>query len=92
MRTLVRLRQDFDLFVAVKFAFECETLARPRRKDDFDGLSKARCAFCWVDVEYCELGRVEASSGTPIDPPTGEDIEERDLLGDSQRMNRRRRA
>ena len=75
MRSLFRLRQHFDVLVAVEAPLEVEFLLGPGGEHDLDGLAEAIGAFLDRNVEDSELAGIEAPAGSPVDSPSGEDIE-----------------
>ena len=67
-----------------------QTVVRPRCQDDLDCLSKPPVAFFLRYTEDLEFRRIEPPSSTPVDPTTGEYIEQRHLFGQAQRVVKRR--
>src|SRR5271166_3483911 len=86
MRQLRRLWQYLDVVEAEVLAGEVEPLVGPGPQDDLDGLAKARRALFRRDAKCGELDPGKAAPRTPIDPPAREQIEQRHLLGEAQRM------
>ena len=84
------LRKDFDVLIAVELAFECEALVRPGRQYDFDGFAEARGTLVRRHTEDRHLRRIEAPSSAPVDPTVGQDVEQSNLLSDSEWMVERR--
>ena len=65
-------------------------LVGPGGKHDIDRLAKARRALLDRDAEGVELADGEAAARAPVHPSAGEHVEQRDLLGQAQRMVERR--
>src|ERR1022692_3565372 len=86
MRLLQGLGKHFNIVERKILSPIVQTLIAPRLQHDIDGLVEARMSLIRRDPEGLELLRVEAATRAPIDAATGENIEERDFLGQSQRM------
>src|SRR5439155_1381483 len=86
VRPLQRLRQHLDPVAPEVFPLVGQAIGGPGAEDDVHRLLEAGGALLWRNPEGPELGAVEASSGSPVHPATGEDVEERDLLGEPERV------
>src|SRR6516164_4722760 len=96
MRTLSRLWQYFNILEAKVLAGEAELFVGPRLENDLDSLVKARGALVRRHAKGGELDPGKAAPRTPIGPTAGQQVEQRHLLGEAQRMvergQRHRRA
>src|SRR5262249_50179329 len=63
-----------------------ETVGTPGAEDHVHGLLEAGGALLLRDAEGLKFGAVETPSGAPVHPAAGEDIEECDLLGETERV------
>src|SRR5215831_19236814 len=86
MGLLERFRQDLDILKMPVVSIPGETLVLPGRQHDLDSFPEARMTFLWRHAERLELRRVESPASPPVDPTAGEDVEQRHLFGQAQRM------
>src|ERR1700678_1948720 len=89
MRLLERLRQYFNVVEREVFSAVTKTLVAPRCQDDFNRFAKTEMALVLRHGEGPELARIESAPGAPVHPAAGKDIEQRDLLGQPDRMVKR---
>jgi len=90
MRLLERFWQYFHVFKGKIFTLIRQPAVRPRFHDNIDNLAKAIVTFLHRHLKSFELFGVEASACSPIQPPCGQNIEQRQFLGQPERMIKRR--
>ena len=83
---LLGLGQHLDLVEVVVVAVPGDALVAPGFEHDLDAFAEAGVGLFDGHIEGAELGLVEAAPGAPIDAPAGEHVEQRDFLGDAQRV------
>src|SRR5438445_10614563 len=86
MRLLHWLRQDLNIFEAIVVAFVIYLFLAAGLENVLDRLLEFCGAFIGFDTEGAKLSLIECAASTPIDAPTGENIEQRDFFGEAQRM------
>ena len=87
VRALQRLGLDHDVVVVPVLAAMAEAaLGGPRLADDLHRLVEALGGLVDRDAEAVELGLAVALADAEIDPPAGQQVERRDLLGDQHRI------
>ena len=86
MRALRGPGEDLDVLEVVVAALPVQALPGPGRQHDLHGLVEALGALRRGHAEGAELTGVEAAASPPVHPSSGEHVEQRDLLGDAQRV------
>ena len=85
-----RLRQYFDVIEVAEAAMKRQPVVAPCLEHDLYVFAKDRIAVVSRDTEVAVLGGVEAASGAEVDATAGEYVEQCDLLGEPQRVIKRR--
>jgi hypothetical protein len=63
-----------------------QAIVAPRREDDVHALAEAVGALLRRHAERRELVAIEAAPGAPVHAAAGEDVDQRDFLGEPQRI------
>jgi hypothetical protein len=86
MRVLERLRQHAAGRDLERLAVPLEHVVRPGRDDDVDRLLPELPRAVRIDAESLELGAGRRAARPELDPPVGQQVEDRGRLGRAHRM------